>query len=113
MKFAAYVVRGQPEAIAKEVGRNPISLLARPPRNYLGELYAPDAKSLERMSWYFDLASRDLVYLPHRRRYLSTDEGPPEALRFQIALTEVDPDEPRQLRQPFIVAKPPFKWLIE
>jgi hypothetical protein len=67
------------------------------------------------MSWYFDRAKGELVYLPNRRRYLSTSDGPPEALRFHIALTEPDarPDEPRQLRQPFIAASPPFSWVIE
>jgi prepilin-type N-terminal cleavage/methylation domain-containing protein len=115
MKFAAYVTLGRPQAIAREVGTNPVRLLARPPQNYLGELYAPDANAMERTSWYFDTASRELVYLPNRRRYLSTSDGPPEVLRFQIALTEIDalPDEPPQLRQPLIAAKPPFRWVID
>jgi len=115
MKFAAYVVRGRPAAIEDEVGKNPISLLARPPANYLGELYSPAIKSLPRGSWYFDVASRDLIYLPNRRRYLSSGEGPPQALRFRAALTEVRnaPGEPRELPQPFIAANPPFKWVIE
>ena len=115
MKFAAYVVRGRPTAIQNEVGKNPISLLARPPENYLGELYSPDIKSLPRNSWYFDRASRDLIYLPNRRRYLSTAEGPPDMLHFRVALIQGrdDPGEPRELAQPFIAANPPFKWVIE
>jgi general secretion pathway protein G len=115
MKFASYVVRGRPAAIESEVGKNPIDLLARPPQNYLGELDAPDVKSLPRASWYFDRASLELVYLPNRRRYLSSGDGAPDMLRFRVALTEVrnKPDEPRQLPQPFIAANPPFKWVIE
>jgi prepilin-type N-terminal cleavage/methylation domain-containing protein len=115
MKFAAYIVRGRPAAIEDEVGKNPIGLLARLPENYLGELYSPDLKSLPRGCWYFDVASRDLVYLPNTRRYLSSGNGPPEALRFRVALTEIhnEPGEPRELRQPFIAANPPFKWVIE
>jgi general secretion pathway protein G len=115
MKFAAYVVRGRPAAIENEVGKNPINLLTRPPEGYLGELYSPDIKSLPRSSWYFDRASHDLVYLPNRRRYLSAGDGPPDTLRFRVGLTEVpnEPDEPRQLPQPFIAANPPFKWVID
>ena len=115
MKFAAYVVRGRPAAIENEVGKNPISLLARPPENYLGELYSPDIKSLPRTSWYFDRASHELVYLPNRRRYLSSGDGAPDMLRFRVALTEVRhvADEPRELPQPLIVANPPFRWHIE
>jgi len=115
MKFAAYVVRGRPAAIESEVGKNPIGLLARSPENYLGELFAPDINSLPRGSWYFDAASHDLVYLPNRRRYLSSGGGPPEALRFRVYLTGVrnEPGEPRELPQPFIAANPPFKWVID
>jgi prepilin-type N-terminal cleavage/methylation domain-containing protein len=115
MKFAAYVVRGRPAAIESEVGKNPIGLLARSPENYLGELFSPDIKSLPRGSWYFDLSNRELVYLPNRRRYLSAGDGPPEALRFRVSLTQVrnEPGEPRELPQPFIAANPPFTWVID
>jgi general secretion pathway protein G len=115
MKFAAYIVRGRPAAIENEVGKNPVGLLSRPPENYLGELYSPDIKSLPRSSWYFDRASGELVYLPNRRRYLSGGDGPPNILRFRVALTEVrnQPGEPRELPQPFIAANPPFKWVID
>jgi len=115
MKFASYVVLGRPAAIENEAGKNPIDLLARPPENYLGELYSPDIKSLPRSSWYFDRASRELVYLPNRRRYLSAGDGPPNMLRFRVALTAVrnEPGEPRELPQPFIAANPPFKWVID
>jgi prepilin-type N-terminal cleavage/methylation domain-containing protein len=115
MKFASYVVRGRPSAIENEVGKNPIGLLARSPENYLGELYSPDIKSLPRGSWYFDVASHDLVYLPNRRRYLSSGDGPPDALRFRVAVTQVrnEPGEPREIPQPFIAANPPFKWVID
>ena len=115
MKFAAYVVRGRPAAIENEAGKNPIGLLARPPENYLGELFSPDIKTLPRGSWYFDVASADLVYLPNRRRYLSSGEGPPEALHFRVVLSPVrnDPGEPRELPQPLIAANPPFKWVID
>jgi len=115
MKFAAYVVRGRPAAIENEVGKNPIGLLARPPENYLGELFSPDIKTLPRGSWYFDVASHDLVYLANRRRYLSTGDGPPNTLHFRVALTQVrnDPGEPQELPQPFIAAIPPFKWVID
>jgi prepilin-type N-terminal cleavage/methylation domain-containing protein len=115
MKFAAYVVRGRPAAIENEVGKNPVGLLSRSPQNYLGELYSPEMKSLPRGSWYFDVASRDLVYLPNRRRYLSAGDGPPDALHFRVALTQVrnEPGEPRELPQPFIAANPPFTWVID
>src|SRR6185295_11043194 len=52
MRFAAYVASGRPEAIRAELDNNPVDLLSRPPQNYLGELYAPPAETLERPYWY-------------------------------------------------------------
>lgn len=116
LKFGAYVTSGHPEKIAGEVNKNPVQLLARPPQNYLGELFAPDPNSLPRGSWYFDRQSGDLVYLPDRTRYLDTaGSNRPDELHFRVALTEGrnEPGEPRELPQPFIAASPPFTWKIE
>jgi general secretion pathway protein G len=115
MKFAAYVAAGRPDAIRSEADKNPVELLVRPPQNYLGELYAPEAGTLERASWYFDRQSREFVYLPNRRRYLSVDGGPPEKLRFRVAVSEpkAEPGQPRELSTPFIASVEPFRWLIE
>jgi len=115
LKFAAYVAMGRPQDIANEVGQNPITLLSRPPENYLGDLYAPDIGTLPRATWYFDRAPRELVYLPHRSRYLTSRVGPPDTLRFRIVLTEVEqrPNAPRELPQPFVGPTQPFKWLID
>src|SRR3989442_5369371 len=71
MKFAALVAAGRGQAIENEVGANPVDLLARPPANYLGALYAPNPASLPPCSWYFDRQSGDLVYVPGRTRYLT------------------------------------------
>src|SRR6266545_4550257 len=68
MRFAALVTAGRGEGIAKEVGHNPIELLARPPQDYLGELYAPAPETLPRPSWYFDRSTGHLVYAPSRTR---------------------------------------------
>jgi prepilin-type N-terminal cleavage/methylation domain-containing protein len=116
MKFAAHVTSGRPDAIRAELDRNPIELLARPPQNYLGELYAPRTDTLERASWYFDRQSHELIYLPNRRRFLSTDAGPPEKIRFRAILAESSasaPGQPRELPLPFVVPTDPFRWEIE
>lgn len=115
MKFAAYVAGGRPEAVRAELDSNPVDLLSRPPQNYLGELYAPRTETLERASWYFDRQSRELVYLPNRRRFLSADAGPPEKIRFHVTVTEpaTPAGQPRELPQPFVVPVAPFRWDIE
>jgi prepilin-type N-terminal cleavage/methylation domain-containing protein len=115
MRFAGYVTAGNADAVKSEAGRNPVELLSRPPQNYLGELYAPENSTLERQSWYFDRQSRELVYLPQRRRYLSAEGGPPEKLRFRIFVSEpqAEPGQPRELAMPFVAAATPFEWVIE
>lgn len=115
MKFAAYVASGRPRAIEAEVGRNPIELLARPPENYLGELLAPNIKSLPRPSWYFDRQSGDLIYLPQHNAYLATSRGPIDALGFRVSLTDAKAvaGEPTEVRQPFIGPVLPFSWTVE
>jgi len=114
MKFVAYITGGKPQAIEAELGKNPVDLLSRPPENYLGELYAPDTRMLERPSWFFDRGSAELVYLPRRDRHLTSASGPMEALRFRIFLTEIKPGTEglRELRQPFIGPVTPFSWVV-
>jgi prepilin-type N-terminal cleavage/methylation domain-containing protein len=116
MKFAALVVAGRGAAIEKEVGANPIDLLARAPQNYLGALYAPAAESLPRQSWYYDRESGDLVYLPSRARYLSEPPDASNGLRFRVALTDRAPRQEEgvsELRQALIRARQPYVWKVD
>lgn len=116
LRFAALVTSGRSAEVEREAGANPVGYLARAPESYLGELYAPDAATLARGSWHFDLRSRELVYLPSRARYLSGEQGTPLAsLRFRVLLTEVStgPGAPSELRQPFVGPVAPFRWAID
>ena len=115
MKFASLVISGRGALIEKEVGANPVPLLARAPENYLGELYAPDVSTLGGRSWFYDRQSGDLVYVPGLTRYLIFPAGADRRLRFRVALTEAnpDPDAPRELRQPLISPAAPFSWATE
>jgi prepilin-type N-terminal cleavage/methylation domain-containing protein len=116
MKFAALMVAGRPAAIEKEVGANPIDLLARPPENYLGALYAPPPDSLPRQSWYYDQVSGDLVYVPSRARYLTYPPDAANGLRFRVMLTEPSgrkEEAIREVRQAFIRARQPYRWTID
>jgi prepilin-type N-terminal cleavage/methylation domain-containing protein len=116
MKFAALVAAGRGQAIEKEIGANPVDLLARPPENYLGALYAPVPESVPTRSWYFDRQSGDLVYVPGRTRYLTEPAGASNGLRFHIALSEASPRKEEgitELRQAFIRARQPYRWVID
>ena len=116
LKFAALIASGQPRAIEKEVGANPVDLLARPPENYLGALFLPSAEHLPARSWYFDRASGDLVYMPGRTRYLSEPPDAVTGLRFRVVLTDPSPrtDEiVTEIRQALIRPLQSYRWRIE
>jgi prepilin-type N-terminal cleavage/methylation domain-containing protein len=116
MKFAALVARGGGAAIEKEVGANPVDLLARPPQNYLGALYAPPPESLPPRSWYFDRQSGDLVYLPGRTRYLTEPADAANGLHFHVVLTEPSArkhEDITEVRQALIRARRPYRWSID
>ena len=116
MKFAALIASGRPQAIEKEIGANPVDLLARPPENYLGPLFMPSAELLPPRSWYFDRASGDLVYVPGRTRYLTEPTDAIGGLRFRIVLS--DPSSRgneglTEIRQAFIRPRQPYRWTID
>jgi len=115
LKFASLVTSGRVAEIEKEAGTNPVRLLARPPDNYLGELYAPDPATIAEGSWFFDRQAGDLVYVPSRTRYLSFPRESPGRLHFRIFLTDAsgEPGAPKELPQPFVGPVRPFGWVIE
>jgi general secretion pathway protein G len=115
MKFASLVASGRGPAIEKEVGANPVDLLARPPENYLGALFAPAPDTLPARSWYFDRQSGDLVYMPGRTRYLSEPADAVNGLRFQVVLYGASPRDEAvaEIRQAFIRPRQPYRWSME
>ena len=116
MKFAALVAAGRGPAIEKELGANPVDLLARPPENYLGALYAPPPEQLPPRSWYFDRESGELVYVPGRTRYLTEPADAANGLRFKVALIDPSPrqdDGVTEIRQALIRPKQSYRWVIE
>jgi general secretion pathway protein G len=114
LRFAAYVISGNPSAVEADVGSNPVRFLERPPDGYLGELDGVDPKTLPRASWYFDRATGELTYLPARRRYLSSG-APPEILHFRVALTagRDEPGAPREVPQHCLNDHQPIVWEID
>ena len=116
MKFAALVIAGRGQAIEKELGANPVDLLARPPENYVGALFMPSAELLPPRSWYFDRASGDLVYVPGRTRYLTEPSDATNGLRFHVVLADSSPraeERVTELRQAFIRPRQPYRWVID
>lgn len=80
---AAQVAAMQGEAGLRALAmQNPVEWLQRPPENYLGEYYRPDAALLSAGHWYFDRADRTLVYFPNRYKSFSSESS--KLLRIKV-----------------------------
>lgn len=67
--------------------QNPMTWLQRPPANYLGEYYSPNKAALPAGNWYFDRATRALVYLPVVEKSFSVQIQ--KVLMFKVELLRV------------------------
>lgn len=54
---------GRIDSPQRLIGANPMDFMLEPPANYLGAFSQLDTSNLDRRVWYFDLATRELVYL--------------------------------------------------
>lgn len=63
LTFSAQLNGGRDALVTTLEGGNPMSLMLRPPRNYLGEFAEYTLRDLPRRSWFFDKTRSELVYL--------------------------------------------------
>lgn len=75
--------------LAQLAEQNPLELLERKPKNYLGEFYSPDVRELAPGNWYFDRDKRILVYLLNEKGVLGNSSL--KLLQFKVKLTRLPP----------------------
>jgi len=63
LTFSAQLNGGRDALITSLEGGNPMSLMLRPPRNYLGEFEEYTLRNLPRRSWFYYKTRSELVYL--------------------------------------------------
>lgn len=73
---------------------NPIRLLARQPRNYVGELCNANPSTVKPGSWYFDRCNSWLVYVFSEQKNFSS--GYPKIIKFHVESLRLltDPAKP-------------------
>jgi len=79
LEAAERITRGEAESLASLAGANPMTLLLRPPGNYLGSFASRDDE-VPAASWYFDEHSRRLVYRVGRYTRFDPLGGPPRRI---------------------------------
>lgn len=82
LQIAGYLLNGKTEEISRLTEQNPMNWLAEKPTNYVGEYYSPKPGLIATGNWYFDVPTKNLVYLAHSYDHLHVT-GEENKLRFQ------------------------------
>ena len=86
LQIANYIVKGRMNDIPKLAQDNPMNWLAEKPKNYLGEFFDPGPGELPAGNWYYDLKSRELVYLVDKGKYFVAGKDGQKQIRFRLEL---------------------------
>ena len=88
IEVSAHIAKGKIPALSVLADSNPMRRLSEIPRNYLGELDAPDPATIEGGQWYFDLKSHTLIYRVSEVNvdYFKTALPGPARARFAVRL---------------------------
>lgn len=82
---------GRIDSPQRLVGANPMDLMLEPPSNYLGAFSQLNTANLNRRVWYFDLSTRELVYLVNDTDgvflIINGSAVPTDEIRFRIQAT--------------------------
>jgi prepilin-type N-terminal cleavage/methylation domain-containing protein len=95
LRLGALYATGGRAATARLGDENPFDLLSQRPEQYAGALFDPALVEVDPGAWYYDRASRQVVYRPQRTRYLirpRPDVDP--RIRFEVLAQRLE-DEPR------------------
>jgi len=73
MRVVALRAQGREADVRALAGQNPIDWLQTAPANYAGALDSQSAKQVQADNWYFDKASKNLVYVYQGQKNLPSD----------------------------------------
>jgi hypothetical protein len=86
LEVASLMAKGNMGGIGNLAGQNPMDWLGEKPKNYVGVYYSPKAGMIDAGNWYFDMGSKNLVYLASNASHLQTAAGEGKILRFRAKL---------------------------
>ena len=117
LRLGSLYATGGRAATARLGDENPFDLLSQRPEQYVGALFDPALPEVEPGAWYYDRASRQVVYRPQRTRYLVRPR--PEVdprIRFQVLAQgfedESRPDAPQGLAGVDLRPAMPYLWQV-
>lgn len=92
------------------VGQNPMDLLVRKPANYLGVLTNAVQGSVPPGNWYFDIASKEVVYSIDLGRHFDPDERGRKRVAWHIALVRAGAGKPTVPQWARFELVKPYHW---
>lgn len=92
LEAAERVIRGESDTLPELAATNPMTLLLKPPGNYLGSIASPDLDEMPRSVWYYDEQARRLVYRPGRQARFETEGGPSDRIELTVDFVYRDRD---------------------
>lgn len=116
MRYGHLMINNAQSGIVGLSTSNPMSWLARPPRNYAGEFYDPTPESVASGSWVFDQKSHELVYILSRSDRFTPGPDGQKWIRYHVRLIyEHDAAVPSKAAKSLvgILFEPvvPYHWL--
>ena len=86
MQHARLLTRGMEADITAVAVDNPMSWLAKIPRNYSGEFYDVTPRSVAPGNWVFDLKTRNLIYILDRGNFFTPGKDGNKWIHFHVNL---------------------------
>jgi prepilin-type N-terminal cleavage/methylation domain-containing protein len=92
LEAAERITRGESATLPELAAVNPMSLLLRPPANYLGSLTGADSVVAPRATWFYDERAGRLAYRVGRYTRFQAHDGPPDLIQLRVAFAYEDRD---------------------
>ncbi|MDO8413906.1 MAG: type II secretion system protein [Gallionellaceae bacterium] len=115
MQHGRLLARGMESDITTLAADNPMSWLAKIPKNYSGEFYDVSPRSVAPGNWMFDLKTRNLVYILDRGNFFTPGKDGHKWIHFRVNfLYEASPDKSGKGKQELVgtLFEPtePYRW---
>ncbi|BBB31510.1 type II secretion system protein [Neptunomonas japonica] len=113
LRLAKFYIDGSPSKAKALINENPFSWISPPPSQYAGEVNDV-AEVLVKGRWYFDTATKQLVYRVKRNNKLKIEGGEQRNLKFVLKLSgnAADTQQKRAVYSIKIQTVRPFVWNI-
>ena len=113
-RIAELILNNRPSEIPKLADENPVSWLAEPPENYLGEFDSPPRDGTAGR-WFYDRRARELVYTVNNGRHFVPDDGGNFTIRYRAARIQgsaaTSPPGSRARDWVELTQRQPYAWL--